>query len=262
MFSVQRYLQRIGVTGPVGQPTLVLLGELQLAHLMRVPFENLHAYHRRGVRTDVEWSYPKIVEQERGGWCFEVNGCFGELLRRVGFTVDYVSCRVWESVPSEWGPLSDHLALIVHLEGQRWFVDVGFGDCCIHPLQVVAGETQAIPRRARIDLHEHGFTLTELMPGTNGEPFWEPQLRVGFEPKEIAEFDRRSTYLQTEPGLSWTERAFATRALDGNGSRATLRMDVLRERDGVGEYRETAVAPDQWSDLLLRNFALVDSNIR
>jgi N-hydroxyarylamine O-acetyltransferase len=262
VFSVDRYLRRIGVSGPVGQPTVALLGELQLAHLIHVPFENLHAFHRRGVRTDVDWSYPKIVEQARGGWCFELNGSFGELLRRIGFRVDYVSCQVWESVPAEWGPLNDHLALIVHLDEQRWFVDVGFGDCCIHPLQVVAGETAAIPRRARIDLHDHGFTLTELMPGTAGAAFWEPQLRVGFEPKEIAEFDRRSMYLQTEPGLSWTERAFATRALDAHGSRATLRMDVLRTRDGVGEYSESPVAPGEWSALLLRHFALVDSNAR
>ena len=108
-FSVDRYLHRIGVSGPVGLPTLQLLGELQLAHLIRVPFENLHAFHRRGVRTDIDWSYPKIVDSARGGWCFELNGCFGELLRQVGFNVDYVSCQVWESIPGEWGPLIERV---------------------------------------------------------------------------------------------------------------------------------------------------------
>ena len=187
----------------MGLPTLQLLGELQLAHLIRVPFENLHAFHRRGVRTDIDWSYPKIVDSARGGWCFELNG-----------------------------------------------------------LQVVAGARAAIPRRARIDMHEQGFTLTELMPGNDGVSAWEPQLRVGFEPKQNSDFERRSTYLQTEPGLSWTERAFATRALDADGSRVTLRMDVLRERDGVDEYRESPVAPSEWSELLLRYFGLVDGNVR
>lgn len=246
----------------MGEPDVGLLAELQLAHLMHVPFENLHAFHRRGVRTDIEWSYPKIVDEGRGGWCFELNGCFGELLRGLGFAVDYVSCQVWESEPAQWGPPNDHLALIVHLAEQRWFVDVGFGDCCIHPLLMVAGETEAVPRRARIDVQEHGFTLTELMPGADGVAVWEPQLRVRFEPQQLEVFDRRSTYLQTEPGLSWTERAFATRALDADGSRVTLRMDVLRQRDGTGEYCDSPVAPDEWSDVLLRHFALVDSNIR
>ena len=267
MFSVDRYLRRIGITDPIGPPSLALLTHLQLAHLMHVPFENLHAFHRRGVRTDIEWSYPKIVGDGRGGWCFELNGCFGELLRRVGFAVDYVSCQVWEAQPGEWGPLRDHLGLIVHLEELRWFVDVGFGDCCIHPLQVIDGETAAVPRRARIDihgsdLHDTGFTLTELMPVSGAQPVWEPQLHVLFEPTQIAAFDERSTYLQTEPGLSWTEKAFATRALDADGSRVTLRMEVLRQRIGSGEFREQSVAPDDWSELLLQHFSLVDTKTR
>ena len=262
MFLVDRYLQRIEMSAPIGQPTVALLGELQRAHLIQVPFENLHAYHRRGVRTDIEWSYSKIVENGRGGWCFELNGCFGELLRRIGFKVDYVSCQVWEAEPGEWGPLSDHLALIVHVDGQRWFVDVGFGDCCIQPLQVEAGEVSAVPRRARIDPHHGGFTLSELMPGNQGVAVWEPQLRVGFEPKSNSDFEPRSIYLQTEPGLSWTERAFATRAVDADGSRVTLRMDVLRQRSGVEAFHDSPVAPDVWSDVLLRYFALVDGNAR
>lgn len=262
MFSVDRYLRRIGITEPIGNPSLALLTHLQLAHLVHVPFENLHAFHRRGPRTDVEWSYPKIVEERRGGWCFELNGCFGELLRRVGFSVDYVSCRVWESVPAEWGPLRDHLGLIVHLDGERWFVDVGFGDCCIHPLHVVAGETPAVPRRARLDLQNAGFTLTELMSVAGSESVWEPQLHVNFESTPMEMFDGRSTYLQTEPGLSWTEKAFATRALDAAGSRVTLRMDVLRQRIGTGEFREQSVAPDEWSELLLQYFGLVDTKTR
>ncbi len=265
MFSVGHYLQRIGITHAIGEPTLALLGELQIAHLMHVPFENLHAFHRRGVRTDIEWSYAKIVDERRGGWCFELNGCFGELLRQLGFTVDFVSCQVWELALAEWGPLNDHLALIVHLKGQRWFVDVGFGDCCIHPLLVVEGEVAAVPRRARIDLDNgngNGFMLTELMPASDGVSVWEPQLRVGVEPRPMAAFDRRSTYLQTEPGLSWTEKTFATRALDADGSRVTLRMDVLRQRIGVGNFNDSPVAPSDWSELLLRHFSLVDSNIR
>lgn len=261
-FSVARYLQRVGISDAIGEPSVALLAKLQLAHLVHVPFENLHAFHRRGVRTDVDWSYTKIVEQGRGGWCFELNGCFGELLRQLGFDVDYVSCQVWESTPGEWGPPDDHLALVVHIDKQRWFVDVGFGDCCIQPLLIEAGEVAAVPRRARIDLRDESFTLSELMPVTAGAPEWEPQLRVDFEPKRTSDFERRSTYLQTEPGLSWTERAFATRALDGEGSRVTLRMDVVRQRDGVGEYRESPVAADDWSDLLLRHFRLMDGNVR
>jgi arylamine N-acetyltransferase len=72
------------------------LTELQAAHLVHVPFENLHVFYRVGVRVDVEWSFREIVEQRRGGWCFELNGCFAELLRRLGYAVDLLSCRTLE----------------------------------------------------------------------------------------------------------------------------------------------------------------------
>ncbi len=253
MFSAERYLQRIGVSAETGPPTLRLLATLQLAHLTHVPFENLHVFHRRGVRTDIDWSYPKIVEQQRGGWCFELNGCFGELLRAVGFTVDYISCQVWSGT-GEWGPALDHLGLLVELDDQRWFVDVGFGDNCLVPLPVGDGEYPATPRRARIEVADNGFVLTELVPDEG----WVPQLRGVFVPRRLVEFTPRSEYLETAPDLAWSQRPFASRALDGDGSRITLRRDVLRVRTGSGPFVDTPVAESEWSDLLAQHFALTD----
>jgi N-hydroxyarylamine O-acetyltransferase len=254
VFSADRYLERIGMSPQLGRPTFEVLAALQLAHLIHVPFENLHVFHHRGVRTDVEWSYPKIVEQYRGGWCFEVNGCFGALLRAVGFAVDLISCRVWTE-SGDWGPPLDHLGLLVDLDGERWFVDVGFGDNCLVPLPMREGESPATPRRARIELDGDGFVLTELMPDEG----WMPQIRGTFEPRELADFTPRSEYLKTAPDLAWSTRPFATRALDGEGSRVTLRRDLLRVRTGTSPYVDTAVAEDEWSDLLTEHFQLGDT---
>src|SRR5262245_40731962 len=115
VFDVDRYLARIGCADRRG-PSLAALTELQVAHLVGVPFENLHVFHRLGVDTSVDWSYSKIVEQRRGGWCFELNGCFAELLRRLGYAVDLLSCRTFQL---ETGGLSDdfdHLTLLVCLD--------------------------------------------------------------------------------------------------------------------------------------------------
>ena len=259
MFSADRYLARIGIDTQVGPPTLELLADLQLAHLTHVPFENLHVYHARGVRTDIEWSYPKVVEQARGGWCFELNGCFGALLRTLDFELDYVSCQVWDQ-PSGWGPALDHLGLVVHIGGQRWFVDVGFGDNCLVPLPVIDGEHDANPRRARIevDADADAFVLSELMPDDG----WVPQLRGGLRPRGLADFTPRSEYLKTAPELSWGHKPFASRALDNTGSRVTLRRDVLRMRTGSNPFIETAVAEQDWSDLLATHFGLTDTLVR
>lgn len=258
MIDVERYLARIGFDGQTGPPRHDLLAALQLAHLVAVPFENLHVYHGRGVRTDVEWSYPKVVERGRGGWCFELNGSFGTLLRSLGFQVDLVACNVWDAGASGWGPDFDHLALVVHLDGSRFLVDVGFGDCCIHPLLLETGERDEVPRRARLEVDADGFTLTELVPLESGPTAWEPQARGTFTPRELPEFDGRSHALQTGPDQLFTQKPFATRALDGEGSRVTLRREVLRRRDAAGRWEDRTVEAEEWSGLLAEHFGLDD----
>jgi N-hydroxyarylamine O-acetyltransferase len=271
MIDVGRYLRRIGVDAHVGPPSLELLTALQAAHMIHVPFENLHVYHRRGPRTDADWSVHKIVEERRGGWCFEVNGGFATLLRALGFEAHHVSCQVWESAPGEWGLPFDHLATMVELDGERWFVDVGFGDNCIEPLVVAGAERPSVPRAVRTEVNadtegvDH-FVLTELMPEDDrvvaGDAHWEPQLRVRLEPTTLDRFTPRSQHLQTFPGLSWQEKPFATRALDANGSRVTLRSSVLRTRAGTGAYVDVPVDPAEWSSLLEHHFGLVDTLTR
>ncbi len=253
-----------------GPPTVDLLATLQLAHLNHVPFENLHVYHRRGPRTDIGWSYSKIVEQERGGWCFELNGSFVGLLRALGYDADHVSCQVFEDDRQDWGPDFDHLGGIVTLDGSRWFVDVGFGDACVFPILLEPGRRSAVPRDVEVALTPGHAILSDLMPRNEGGTVWEPQLRVSYQPRTLDEFTARSAHLQTFPGLNWQEHPFATRALGDDGSRITLRRDgahdvdgvvyrVLRRRSGPSSYVDTPVAPDEWSATLLEHFGLVDA---
>ena len=76
---------------------------------------------------------------------------------------------------------------------------------------------------------------------------------------QLADFEPRSDYLEHAPDLGWSTKPFATRALDGDGSRITLRRDVLRRRTGGGPFVDRSVAEDEWSDLLAEHFGLIDS---
>lgn len=254
--DVAAYLRRIAVDEQVGAPSLALLTQLQAAHMVAVPFENLHVAHRRGVRTDLGWSFEKIVTNGRGGWCFELNGGFGALLGALGFDVTYVACRVWDGDDGEYGPDLDHLALVVRLDDSRFLVDVGFGDNCLHPILLEPGEAAGVPRRTRIEIDGDAFTLHELMPA--GE--WQPQLTGTLTPRTLDELTPRSEFLQHDPGSVFWQKPFATRALDATGSRVTLRGGVLRERVGAGEFVDRAVDdPAEWAELLREHFGLIDT---
>jgi N-hydroxyarylamine O-acetyltransferase len=252
--NVDRYLARIGYDGP-REPSLATLTGLQVAHLIAVPFENLHVFYRVGVRVDVDWSYAKIVEQRRGGWCYELNGCFAELLDRLGFDVDRLSCRTFDTDTGGLSAEFDHLALLVRVDGVPYLVDVGWGDNPLIPLPAERGEYTSRPRITRIEDDAAMVRLIELVE-RDGASRWELQYEASRQPRQLAEFAARSHYLQTEPGLSWTEKPLVTRAMSVHGARVTLHRDRLRVRQDDLSVDDRAVAPEQWEHELRRWFGM------
>ena len=96
MTDVQAYLDRIRHTGST-TPTLETLRTIHRAHMLAVPFENLDIALGRKIVVDEEAFLRKVVEQHRGGFCYELNGAFAALLRGLGFQVTLLSARVAHS---------------------------------------------------------------------------------------------------------------------------------------------------------------------
>jgi N-hydroxyarylamine O-acetyltransferase len=130
--NIPAYLDRISYTGPL-ETTADGLRALHRAHMLSVPFENLDIALGRKIICDEEAILRKIVEQRRGGFCYELNGAFAALLREVGFTVTLLSARVARQDGS-YGPDFDHLTLRVDLD-EPWLADVGYGDSFVEPLR-------------------------------------------------------------------------------------------------------------------------------
>jgi len=246
---VDRYLGRIGVTADREQlkPTLATLATLQLAHLSTVPFENLDIVNSRPVTTDLAHSVKKVVDDRRGGWCFELNGAFGALLQSLGFDVLRLGAAVLLAGPST---LIDHLCLEVQLD-EPWLVDVGFGDSFTRPLRL----NQTGPQdggKATFEFigSDQGTTLTEHVDGV-------PEARYRFKrvAHQLSDFDDVSTMLQTNAELHWSQKPFATRLLDDERARVTLLSDRLKfRRDGVETEQQVPAA--EWDSELDRWFTM------
>src|SRR6266436_8417567 len=129
--DIAAYIERIGYSGPLTPDSETLRG-LHRAHLWTVPFENLDISYGRKIVLDEDALVRKVVEERRGGFCYELNGAFTALLRELAFRVTLLSARVLRSDGS-MSPEFDHLTLRVDLE-EPWLVDVGFGDLFQEPL--------------------------------------------------------------------------------------------------------------------------------
>jgi N-hydroxyarylamine O-acetyltransferase len=82
--EVKKYLERIGYKGST-EPTIGLLSALQKKHLLNIPFENLDIHYKTPIELDIAIIFEKVVIKKRGGFCYELNGIFHELLNSIGF---------------------------------------------------------------------------------------------------------------------------------------------------------------------------------
>jgi N-hydroxyarylamine O-acetyltransferase len=163
--DVDAYLARIGLESrPEADPAG--LRALQVAHLHTVPFENLDILAGRPISLDVADIEAKVVGAHRGGFCYELNGLFAQLLAALGFRVSLLAAEVRSPETGEWGPPFDHLVLRVDL-ADPWLVDVGFGDGCPEPLPLRDGAEvrDGSDRIFRLTGDGSGWLLSMQEPG-------------------------------------------------------------------------------------------------
>ncbi len=106
----------------------------------------------------------------------------------------------------------------------------------------------------RIETTGDSLRLIERVDRVDGETVWELQYEAALQPRALADFDARSQYLQTEPGLNWTEKPLVTRATSAKGGRVTLHRDRLRTRQDDLSFVDEPVAQDEWPAVLSTYF--------
>lgn len=96
--KIRKYLERIGFQGTARADRETLF-QLHEAHFKTVPYENLDIFlYGKVADLDTESVYEKIVNNHRGGYCFELNGllpncCGGSVFRCRNFLPAGISER-------------------------------------------------------------------------------------------------------------------------------------------------------------------------
>jgi N-hydroxyarylamine O-acetyltransferase len=248
--NIKAYLERINYQGPLA-PTAETLRQLQLAHLLTVPFENLSIHAGQPIVLEDEALFTKIVEQRRGGFCYEANGLFAALLCALGFDVTMLSAAVAHG-GGGFGPDFDHMALMITLE-RRWLVDVGFGDSFREPLVLEEPAEQIQGTRAYRILPDGPYLL--LQQRIDGHE-WEAQYRFTLQPHEYADFGEMCRYHQTSPQSHFTQSRICSRATaEGRVTLSETQLITTSERN---ERQEQLLSgPEEYASILREHFGIV-----
>jgi len=246
--NVADYLERIGYSGGL-KPTAETLRNIHRAHLFTVPFENLDIAWRREIRLNPDALTEKIVEQRRGGFCYELNGALASLLRALGFQVTLLSARV----PREdgtLGPEFDHLALRIDLD-EPWLADVGFGDCFVDPLRLQTGSEQE-QRGEWFRIADQGNSLR--LERKRRQEDWKLAYIFSLTPRRLEKFEAMCRYHQTSPESPFTRKRLCSRATDEG--RVTLsEMNLVTTRHGDRDER-LLLSDAEWRASLAEHFGV------
>jgi N-hydroxyarylamine O-acetyltransferase len=133
------YLNRIGLSGSF-RPTIPHLHALHESHVLNIPFENLDIHFNKEIVLTRTKIHKKVVDQGRGGFCYELNYLFSLLLKEIGYSCKIISARIFDS-NGKRGPMFDHMAILVRHQ-LNWLVDVGFGDLFLKPIALLMDQIQ------------------------------------------------------------------------------------------------------------------------
>ncbi|WP_416310761.1 arylamine N-acetyltransferase family protein [Pseudomonas sp. W03] len=229
-------LARLGLPVERPAPTLANLDRLIHAALHQLPFENLDVLLEKDVDIDPQAVFAKVVEQQRGGYCFELNSLFARLLTSLDYRVTLLVGRVRWGLPAD-APLTpqSHLLLRVDLDEGVYLVDIGFGG---------PASPRALPLRLNEEL-PGGWRLTgqldgELEMAARSSSGWQTLYRFTLQPQSWIDYAMRNWYTSTHPQSVF--RLSLRVAISEDGARLSLYNGQFTRRTAAGEVEQRGIA--------------------
>jgi len=257
--DLDNYFERIGYTGPRA-PTLEVLKAIHRLHPRAIPFENLNPLTRRAVKLDLESVERKLVDDRRGGYCFEQNALLANVLIELGFQVTPLIGRVlWGREPDAVPPRT-HMVLRIDVDNEAWIADVGFGSVTLtSPVRLTPGLAQRTDLGIfRLADASHDALYLEVQAR---DQTWSRVYRFDLHPVEWIDYETSNWYTSTSPEAIFANNLIVCRVLDD--TRLTLLNDQLNERavDGCIVREQRLASADELAACLHDRFGLKTSDI-
>ena len=249
IMNQKEYLCRIGIEKTEIYADLASLNFLQRQHLLHIPFENLDIHWQRPIILDTDKFYRKIVEEKRGGFCYELNGLFFKLLENVDFNGKIISARVFNG--KDFGTEYDHLAIIINIADEEFLVDVGFGSFTSKPLKFVLDIEQTDENSVFL-IRKYDDEYFEVVK-KDGEN-WESEYIFSDVKRDLSEFAEMCNFHQTSPESHFTRnKVCSLMTIDG---RKTLTNEKFIETTGEQKSESEVDSDEMFNQILEKEFQI------
>ncbi|MDA0184892.1 arylamine N-acetyltransferase [Solirubrobacter phytolaccae] len=185
---VEALLRRIGLSARDVSPDLDGLFRVHRAYLEAIPYEDLAVQLGETGPLSPAELVSRLLNDGRGGYCFELNTVLGWLLTELGFELRY-----HQAVVGGEGP-TNHMALVVDVDGSPWIADSGLGEGFMEPIPLEPGVAKVGPFAWTIELETCG---TWWIGAHEWVTF--PGFRMDEDPSPVSAFEPHHRRLATSP---------------------------------------------------------------
>jgi arylamine N-acetyltransferase len=261
---LRAYCTRLGLDAPPA-PTPAGLALLQRAHRQAITFENIDVLLGRPILIDSDAVFAKLVERGRGGYCFEQNRLYADMLAEIGIATRPLLARPRLGLPEGFTGPRTHVLLLAELEGRPWLADAGFGGSFVPPMPLEDGAEEATPDGARHRLRHLGepqgeWVLERVGPRTTTDGRahdsheWQAQYSFDLAHVEQMDLEQANHWTATWPSSRFLAGPVVSRVLPAGFAALTGTVLSLAE-GGMWQKREIAWA-GEWRAVMTAVFGL------
>ncbi|MFC0138344.1 arylamine N-acetyltransferase [Staphylococcus petrasii] len=234
------------------EPTVEALDYYIKQYMMTVPFENINVQNGVPISVEIEDLFDKIINQHRGGFCYEMNHFFGTYLEEKGFTVYRMPATIHQP-DGHTSPHGSHMSLVVSIDDINYVADVGFGDLPLqslrigtldptHPVMDLTGQFRAIS--------ENEDTYSVQKPENEQ---WVTRYVAEIKPQNIHDFDPMIEYNSKNPESIFVKQLIITKPqLFGRATMSSNHLTLSKQDN----KEKIDVTSDNYRDILKKYFNL------
>ncbi|MCL2517860.1 MAG: arylamine N-acetyltransferase [Oscillospiraceae bacterium] len=197
--KVVKYFKRLGLEQNLDDIKLdaELLKKIQFCHVMNIPYENIDIVNNIPINLDNDNLFEKMIVNNRGGYCFEINSLFDWFLRELGYKTSSFMARYLRGETQI--PMRRHrvIAVTSDLINGRILCDAGVGERAPRfPLLIEEGVVQEqFGETYSFEKDEFlGWVLTDFYKGE-----WKPFFSFTEEKQLDIDYEMPSFYCEKHP---------------------------------------------------------------
>ena len=227
MDMVKGYLNRLGLAEdtPI-EYTYDFLKEIQYRQVTTIPYENVDIIREIPLSLGFGDLYEKIVTNQRGGYCFEVNALLSHILKQMGFEVKDYFARFLRG--EDTIPMRRHRIMIVKCKDGEYLCDAGVGSQAPrYPLKLELDTVQKQFGEA-YKLERDGLLGWVMCEKHGGE--WRRVFSFNEDVQLEVDFESPSFYCEKSPDSKFNKGLIVS--LKTDTGRRTIDKDTYKEFTG------------------------------